>query len=105
METKKTVQQKIVQESTTAQPTTYSLGLIKVVEWTNERVNKDGTPFKSVTYNTLKSYKTDKDEWRDTSTFSKEELVKLHTLIGMVLNIDNVKHLRIRGDNQLDDVW
>lgn len=58
-------------------PTTYRIGNLKVVEWTNK--DKEGKEFKN--YQFEKFYKDQNDEWQTTTLFNYQDMIRLRSLI------------------------
>jgi hypothetical protein len=91
--------QKELKAKSGRKPFTYSIGLVKVNEWTNVRnINDKEVEIKS--YNAVKAYKDMDGEWTDTSNFSFDELRTLHRVIGMVLQEHDYKLFKMSNNEK-----
>jgi hypothetical protein len=62
---------------------TYRSGALKLTVWSNE-AKKDGEVFENYTFDIVRSYKDDKDEWKQTHSFRKRDIANLDALMNRV---------------------
>lgn len=62
----------------------FSCGLVKCSVWSNE-VEREGKKFDMISYKIEKDYQDKDGNWKSTSNYNINELVRLYFLVGEVL--------------------
>lgn len=84
---------------------TFRSGALKATIWSNEYENKKYGKTNLYSFSLIRSYKNDENEWKETTSFRKQDVANIQALMNRVLNylfIDEDEEHDVISSNELD---